>query len=164
MDELYANTPSLCCVKLAMLHASESHKQRKLMTLDVKSAFLYGAARRRIYIELPRADPQSGGNQVGILHKALYGTRDAPQIWQHEVRQTLKRLEFRQSSLQPSVYIHDLREIFLVVHVDDFLISAAQSALDWTYMELAKVYELKQKIISSDPSDAHITTYLNRKI
>ena len=94
------------------------------MTLDVKSAFLYGPARRKIYIELPSADPEAGGDKVGVLYKALYGTRDAPQIRQHEVRKTLKELGFRQSVTQPSVYVHDQNGIYLVVHVDDFLISS----------------------------------------
>ena len=106
------------------------------MTLDVKSAFLYGAARRKIYIELPSADPEAGGSKVGVLHKALYGTRDAPQVWQHEVRRTLTELGFRQSIIQPSVYIHDQKGLYLVVHVDDFLIAGDQSGLDWVYVGL----------------------------
>ena len=121
MDELFANTLSLPCVKLAMIHAAQEGKNRKLMTSDVKSAFLYGAIRRKIYIELPSADPESGGSKVGVLHKAPYGTCDAPQIWQHEVRKTLKELGFRHNVTQPSVYVHDQRGIYLVVHVDDFL-------------------------------------------
>ena len=164
MDELYANTPSLSCVKLAMLFAAQSGKGRKLMTLDVKSAFLYGAARRKIYIELPSADPHAGGSTVGVLYKALYGTRDAPQIWQHEVRGTLKRMGFMQSALQPSVYFHHERDILLMVHVDDFLVAASQESLEWVYDEMSKSYELKQKIISSSPDDAHSTSYLNRRI
>ena len=134
------------------------------MTLDVKSAFLYGAARRKIYIELPSADPQHGSDKVGLLRKALYGTRDAPQIWQSEVRRTLESLGFRRYAFQPSVYIHDAKEILLVTHVDDFLGAASQDALDWVYKEVSKVHELKQKIISSAPEDAQETTYLNRKL
>ena len=134
------------------------------MTLDVKSAFLYGAARRKIYIELPSADPQHGSDKVGLLRKALYGTRDAPQNWQSEVRRTLESLGFRRYALQPSVYIHDAKEILLVTHVDDFLGAASQDALDWVYKEVSKVHELKQKIISSAPEDAQETTCLNRKL
>ena len=164
MDELYANTPSLSCIMLTMVYAAQKGKGRKLMTLDVKSAFLYGAARRKIYIELPSADPQHGSDKVGLLRKALYGTRDAPQIWQSEVRRTLENLGFRRCALQPSVYIHDAKEILLVIHVDDFLVAASQDASDWVYKEVSKVYELKKKIISSAPEDAHETTYLNRKL
>ena len=61
------------------------------------------------------------------------------------------------------MYIHDAKEILLVIHVGDFLVAASQNALDWVYKEVSKVYELK-KIISSAPEDAHETTYLNRKL
>ena len=74
MDGICANTPSLSCIKLAMLYAAQKGKGRKLMTVDVKSAFLYGAARQKIYIELPSADPQHGSDKVGLLRKALYGS------------------------------------------------------------------------------------------
>ena len=164
MDEPYANTPSLRCIKLAM-YAAQKGKDRKLMTLDVQSAFLCGAARRKIYIELPSADPQHGSDEVGLLRKALRGTRDAPQIWQSEVPRSQETLGFRRCALQPSVYIHDAKEILLVIHVGDFLVAASQDALDWVYKEVSKVYELKKKkIIGSAPEDAHETTYLNRKL
>ena len=119
------------------------------MTLDVKSAFLYGAARRKIYIELPSADPQHVSDKVGLFRKTLYGTRDAPQIWQSEVRRTLKNLGFRRCALQPSVYNHDAKEILLGIHVDGFLVAASQDALDWVHTEVSNVYELMKKIISS---------------
>ena len=62
------------------------------------------------------------------------------------------------------MYIHDAKEILLVIHVDDFLVAAIHDALDWVYKEVSKVYELKKKIVSSAPEDAHETTYLNRKL
>ena len=90
------------------------------MTMDVKSAFLYGEARRKIYIELPRGDPHSGSGQVGVLRKALYGTRDAPLIWQAEIKTTLESIGFRRSRLHPSVYVHDVRQMFLVLLAGNF--------------------------------------------
>ena len=164
MDELYANTPSLSCVKMAMVYAGQQDRHRKLMTLDVQSAFLYGEARRIIYIELPTADPQFGGSKVGMLHKALYGTRDAPQIWQHLLRSTLSKFGFRQSELQPSVYIHDVNEVLIVVHVDDFLVAGSQAALDWTYAEMSKSYDLKRNVISSSACGDRSVGCLNRRI
>ena len=56
MDELSANTPRLSWVKLAMIHAAEQDKDRKLVTLDIKNAlvdwtitgnYLYGIAQFR---------------------------------------------------------------------------------------------------------------------
>ena len=101
---------------------------------------------------------------MGVLYTALYGTRDAPQIWQHEVRRALLEMGFRQSVTQPSVYVHDQRGVYLVVHVDDFLISGDQETLDWVYATLSERWELKRCVISSCPEDAHETTYLNRRL
>ena len=56
------------------------------MLADVKKAVLYGDARRSLHIELPVEEPVSGtGDYVGKLERAMYGTRDAPMIWE-EVR------------------------------------------------------------------------------
>ena len=43
------------------------------MLADVKTAFLYGDARRSLYVELPPEDPLSASGKL-----ELYGTRDAP--------------------------------------------------------------------------------------
>ena len=67
------------------------------MVMDVKCAFLHGVCRRRIYIELPRQDPKHGAaDLVGLLQKAMYGTRDAPQIWAKEVQKVMEGLGFHQ--------------------------------------------------------------------
>ena len=75
----------------------------------------------------------------------------------------MKDLGFRQSVTQPSVYIHDQQQLYLVVHVDDFLVSGDQEALDWVYKTLSRQWELKKCIVSCSPDDAHETSYLNRR-
>ena len=68
------------------------------MIMDVKSAFLYGDVKRNLYIELPVEDPHSSsGNIVGQLNKAMYDTRDAPQIWQEVVEHKMTSLGFTHS-------------------------------------------------------------------
>ena len=69
MDELYANTPSLSCIKLAMLYAAQKGKGRKLMTLDVKGAFLYGAALRKIHMSYPVRTLSMGVTRSGFSAK-----------------------------------------------------------------------------------------------
>ena len=61
------------------------------MLADVKTAFLYGEARRSLYVELPPEDPMAASGQyVGKVERAMYGTRDAPTIWQDHLRKTLR--------------------------------------------------------------------------
>ena len=58
----------------------------RILLLDIRKDFLYGKISRTVYIELPSEDPMSeGGNMVGKLDKAMYGTRDAPAAWQAEL-------------------------------------------------------------------------------
>ena len=68
---------------------------------------------------------------VGKLQCAMYGARDAPQIWQEEVGATLGTLGFTSSMHQPSMYYHTKRDIKIVALVDDFLISGTLSDVQW---------------------------------
>ena len=123
-EDLFAGTPPLHAARMVVSIAATTSKglTRSLMALDVGCAFLYAKTEREIYIELPSSDPlAAGGFHVGRLNRALYGTRDAPLLWQKELGQTLAKLDFVQSRLQPGVYVSKLRGIVLVSHVDDLL-------------------------------------------
>ena len=161
LDELFAGTPSMSAVRLLLLHSRQDG--RCVMTMGVKTAFLYGVMRRKAYIELPRRDPWStDGKWAGKLERAFYGSRDAPQIWQHEVSDSLTKLGFQRSVFQPSVFVHKIRNVAVVLRVDDFLCSGQRDDVLWIYDELFKKYEMKNTLISQ--TDDHETTYLNRRL
>ena len=164
VDELFSGTPSLQAMRLVILHAAKGgRRHRGIMVLDVKCAFLYGQCVRRIYIELPHRDPRAGDRgAVGRLRRALYGTRDAPQIWAREVEQTMTDLGFSVCLAQPSVFHHVERDTIVVVHVDDFLCSGVVEDLQWLYESLAAKYELKQKILDKCERDS--IKYLGRTV
>ena len=76
----------------------ENGVQRSIMLADVKTSFLCGDARRSLYVELPSEEPLSASRRyVGKLERALYGTRDAPMIWQDHLRETLLDMKFKES-------------------------------------------------------------------
>ena len=149
LDELFARTPSMSAVRL-LLHSKQNG--RCIMTMDVKTAFLYGVMRRKVYIELPRRDPWStDGKWVGKLERALYGTRDAPRMWQQEVSDSLTKLGFQRSVFQPSVFVHQTRNLAFIIHVGR--ISCAVANVDdllWMYDEMSKMYEMKKNVDQSD--------------
>ena len=93
-EGLFAATPPLGAAR-ALLSIAASQGQQgcghyQIMLLDVKKAFLYGQLKRRVYIELPPEDEKrEGGQMMGMLNKAMYGLRDAPQVWQQEVRRLM---------------------------------------------------------------------------
>ena len=148
--ELFAGTPGLCPLRCVVSNLATDNKDgaKKLMIMDVKSAFLYGAARRKIHIRLP-PEAQVGDATVmlGRLNKAMYGTRDAPQIWHEHLCQTLESLGFVASKLNPGVYVHREMCVELVVHVDDLAAVGAIDSLESLYRKLSKVYEVKREIL-----------------
>ena len=148
--DLFAGTPPLFAARtLVSLAATRRRKQWTIMALDVSCAFLYADTERELYMELPAEDPKSkSGEWVGLLRRALYGTRDAPQAWLAELSRTLRSLGFVSSRLHPGVYYHPSREMMLVAHVDDLLIGGTEVDAQWVKDELAKKYDLKGSTIN----------------
>ena len=58
-DELFAGTPSLGSVRVALTHAMKKDTHR-VMVVDVRCAFLHGEIQRLVYFELPHVDPRCG--------------------------------------------------------------------------------------------------------
>ena len=69
--------------KLGSHFKKEEARRKRMagMVIDVKCAFLYGKAKRNVYIWLPDEDAKGREGYMGKLDKAMYGTRDAAQNW-----------------------------------------------------------------------------------
>ena len=97
------------------------------MLLDFKRAFFHGDCEREMYIEIPEDDERrDGGRCVGKLNKAMYGTRDAPAVWQRLVRRIMTKLGFRASKTMACVYAHARKHLKVVAHADDFLVTGPE--------------------------------------
>ena len=113
--ELFAGTPGLPALrylvsKLATTTCGEERKCARVM--DVTSVLLYGRFRRPIlHRGSLREDPRR--QLDGVLAKkveSLYGTRDAPMIWQDCLRGQMKLLGFKKiTGLCLSVYVDDVK-------------------------------------------------------
>ena len=129
-DDLFAPTPPLLAARYAASRAATGPRfprrlRRQLMALDFEKAFLNGKMERCVCIVLPAEDARSdGGRMVGLLHKAMYGLREAPAIWQKVVRQLMGELSFRACVTVLCVYYHPDRDLVVVAHVDVLFWSA----------------------------------------
>ena len=94
--DVFAGTPPIAATKYLLSDVASS-KDKRILVLDIKRAFLYGEIEENIYIELPDEDVMKSKGYVGKLIKAMYGTRAAPQVWQDVVRRTMVRLGFTPS-------------------------------------------------------------------
>ena len=134
-----------------------------MIVIDVKKAHLKAPATREVYVELPKEDQRPGEEGMcGLLRYSMYGTRDAPAIWQEEVRRTLVSLNFVTSATQPSAFYNPDRKLMLVVHVDDFLCSAPTESLVWFRNELQKEYELRGEMLGTEEDAKREVTYFGK--
>ena len=77
--ELYASTPPLEALKVVLSEIATGEREGKVLALvDVRRAYFYAPARRKVFVELPPEDYQPGDEHMcGLLRYSLYGTRDA---------------------------------------------------------------------------------------
>ena len=120
--DLFAATPPLEAVKLALSEAAtDATEDTVVSVVDVRRAYFYAAARRKVYVELPPEDWEEGDEEkCGLLRVSLYGTRDAAVNWQDALSRHLMEIGFERWSGHPSVFVHRAKSIRTLVHGDDY--------------------------------------------
>nr|CAB3501456.1 unnamed protein product [Digitaria exilis] len=100
--------------------------------LDVKNAFLHGTLSETVYYAQPSGfeDP-AHPDYVCRLNKSLYGLKQAPRAWYSRLAAFLLSLGFVEAKSDTSLFVYrrgsDL--IYLLLYVDDIVLTASSSAL-----------------------------------
>ena len=146
---MFSATSPLEGVKLVISEAASSNqKGTVLLVIDVRRAYFYAKARRRVYIELPEGDGEGpDSRQCGLLRKSLYGTRDAPQNWECELGGFLEEIGLRRGQASKCVYSEEARGISASVHGDDVTVKASREDAEWLIRQLKERYEIKTQMI-----------------
>ena len=102
------------------------HFSWPIRQLDVQNAFLHGSISDDVYMKQPTCfvDPQYP-THVCKLRRSLYGLKQAPRAWFQCFSNHLEHLGFVASQADSSlfVYCHGLIRIYLLIYVDDILIT-----------------------------------------
>ncbi|CAI7812843.1 unnamed protein product [Closterium sp. NIES-53] len=125
---------------LRILLAIAAMKKKKLRQIDVANAFLYAPVDAEIFVELPHGS-HGEPNQVCQLQKSLYGTKQAPRLWQQYLHARLSRIGFRQLPHDKGMYqlTKGTDYILLIVYGDDLLyIGSTNNVTTWFEGELQK--------------------------
>ena len=149
-DALYASTPPLEALRVILSRAATvdvGGSEREIMVNDVSRAYFYAKMTRPLYIEIPSEDPKASPELLGRLRLCLYGTRDAALNWQQTLSDHLVENGFVRGVGHPSVFHHSTRDIWTLVHGDDYCSAGAPTDLDWMQAMLAKKYEIKTQRI-----------------
>ena len=101
---------------------------------------------------------------MGRLKKAMYGTRDAPAVWQSEVERTMKEAGFKPSPTTPCVYFNETTIVRVVVHVDDFLCTGPEPGLANLRRCLQNKKVIKFELLGAGANEQKAGNFLGRTI
>ena len=131
LETIPRDSPTLNRQSRMLILQTIASLQWKLMSFDIKAAFLQGKTQENRVIGLepvPELVKAMGlqQNEVCKLEKSAYGLIDAPYLWYKELDKTLRELSFRPSPFDPCVYLlykpgASRPSGILGMHVDDGL-------------------------------------------
>ena len=138
MDATFSATPPLESLRALIAKAAVECPRlpdgswrpdpHKIMLVDVSRAHFYADAVRDVYIQLPEEDPESQHpGKCGKLEKTMYGTLDAAERWAEHYAATLCAAGFIRGTASPCHFYHPGKDIWVLVHGDNFVIVARQA-------------------------------------
>ena len=142
-EEFFAATPLTLAGKVIELLAVK--RGWSVLTADVSVAFLHAPAEDEVLLRPPKeATPPEGMQKpVWLLRKQLYGRRGAPKAWQEFLQDQLAALGLKTNVANPTMHFDPVREVYLDVHVDDFLATGPEGPLSWIFEQLQNVLLIK---------------------
>ena len=134
-----------------------------MATVDIKRAYFFAPASRRMYNKPPEEDQLPGEEgMLGELKLSLYGTRDAAMNWTKRYTEHLIGIGFKCGLASACNLTHEKRNIKMTCQVDDFVIIATEDDICWLIEEMKKVYELKATILGPESHHKQEVRILNR--
>ncbi len=134
---------------------------RKILIIDVRKAHLHAFPERDIFVRLPPELRKKG--RCGWLRRCLYGTRDAPAMWEAFLAGELKKHGFIQGVASPCVFVHSTRDLRCMVHGDDFIFAGEEGDLQWVKARMEESFLIKiVGLLGGDEGDIKEISVLNR--
>nr|GEV81661.1 retrovirus-related Pol polyprotein from transposon TNT 1-94 [Tanacetum cinerariifolium] len=147
-EESFAPVARLEAIRIFLAYSA--YKNMVVYQMDVKTAFLNGNLREKIYVSQPDGfvDPDNP-NHVYKLKKALYGLKQAPRAWYDMLSSFLISQDFSKGSADPTLFIRRNSNYLLMVqiYVDDIIFAASIPELCDIF---AKIMCLKFKMLMMD--------------
>nr|GEV27106.1 retrovirus-related Pol polyprotein from transposon TNT 1-94 [Tanacetum cinerariifolium] len=118
-----------------------------LRQLDIQNAFLHGNLKERVCMKQPLGfiDPQQP-NHVCLLHKSLYGLKQASHDWFERLFRALFDLGFKGSKTDPSLFIYSRGDtlFYILVYVDVIIVTGNNNdTIDNIICQIRSAFALK---------------------
>ncbi len=143
-SETFSPTARMNSIRLISQISVE--KELELHQMDVKAAYLNAPIDCLIYVEQPEGfavKNEKGEKLVLKLKKSLYGLKQSGRNWNNTLHTYLIDNGFQRSINEPCFYFNQIDDVYLLVWVDDLLISANANILDNTKQTLEQRFQMK---------------------
>jgi hypothetical protein len=137
-------TPSSDIIRWLFAHVS--YTKKKLVQIDITTAFLHANIDRVKYISIPPGVQGNNKTHVCKLNRALYGLATSPKCWYQAFDAKLRTYGFERNIREPCLYTkkNDSSIIIAVVYVDDVLLTSEDDDLiSETITQIANDFEVK---------------------
>ncbi|XP_019095597.1 PREDICTED: uncharacterized protein LOC109130475 [Camelina sativa] len=114
--------------------------------VDINNSFLQGTLHDEVYVSQPSGFvDRDRPHHVCRLRKALHGLKQAPRAWYQELRHFLLQSGYKTSVRDNSlfVYKHAPSHVYVLVYVDDIIITGPTSLVSAFNSSLAHRFSLK---------------------
>jgi len=121
----------------------------EMILFDVRTAFLYGELKEKIYMEIPEGvnteDVCKKENVVCVLNKVMYSLKQAPRCWNSKIKEFLQKFNFKETEADKCIFVGKYKEhtILLAIFVDDGLIAGKSRAiLELILKEMSREFDI----------------------
>ena len=144
-NETFSPVIKPCTIRVILTLAASYNWD--IQQIDINNAFLNGDLQEVVFMSQPEGFVDSQfPHHVCRLNKALYGLKQAPRAWFDKLKTALVHWGFKNSKSDSSLFIYKNQShvLFLLVYVDDILITGSDPTLIHRIMaDLNKKFALK---------------------
>ncbi|GJV24741.1 retrovirus-related pol polyprotein from transposon TNT 1-94 [Tanacetum coccineum] len=129
-DETFAQVARLKAIRIFLAFAA--YMNFIVYQMDVKSAFLNGKLKEKVYVKQPPGfESNEFPNHVCKLDKAIYGLKQAPRAWYETLSTFLTKHKFVRGKIDNTLIIYKTQtDVILVqIYVDDIIFGSTSTKL-----------------------------------
>ncbi len=136
-------SPVASQLQLRLLLLISAFRKYTMSQMDLTNAYLHADIKDTVFIVIPQGFPGEG--EIARLDKATYGTKQGARRFYDHTRKTLIKIGMTQCPNEPCLFrlVYETHECFLLLYVDDALITGQPKAVQYLQTKLSEHFDSK---------------------
>jgi hypothetical protein len=143
--DTYSDTtsPVSSQLMLRLLLVFIAYRHYYTVQMDLTNAYLHAAIKDMVFIVIPEGFP--GAGEIALLEKGLYGTKQGSRRFYDHTDEVLKSIGLKPCPSEPCLYqyLDDNGACFVLLYVDDALITGNKATVQTVESKIAKHFKCK---------------------